>query len=362
MLPLLLISVATLQISCGNNHETIHPEYRVLTEAVYASGNLYPANEYKVSANADGFLTQRLVNAGDRVFKDQLLFAIENDMQQIKANSSALIYKQALDNYHDGSPALAELKLAINSAGEKLKNDSINFSRYQNLFRQNAVSKVEFDKAKLTFTISGNELKQRKDSYQKLKNQLFVELQQAESNYRVNFKDANNYLVKSRINAMVFDVYKEPGEAIRRNEPIALLGDAEKSYLKLQVDELDIPRILVGQKVLVKLDIDKNKIYEARVSKVYPKLNVEDQSFRVDAEFIGASPKNLYGLTVEANIILHDRVKRLTIPKTALAGTDSVWTKIDGEEKKVVIKTGIENFEFVEIKGGITTSSEIIVK
>lgn len=348
--------------SCGKKTEIIHPEYRTITEAVYASGNLFPLNEYKVAANADGFLTQRLVNPGDKVELDQLMFVIENDLQQIRASNSAEIYKKARENYGDNSAPLTESKLAIESAKDKYRNDSTNYARYQRLVAKDAVSKVDFDKARLAFELSSNELKQRKDSYLKLKNQLFVDLQQAETTYQINFKDASNCLVKAKIPGEVFEVLKEQGEVIRRNEPIAILGDGSRSYLKLQVDELDIKQIKIGQKVLIKLDVDKNSVYQGKVTKVYPKLNIEDQSFRVDAEFIGKAPQQLYGLTLEANIILHEASKKLTLPKTALIGNDSVWVKIDGDERKIKIQKGAENFDYFEITAGLTESSEVLIK
>ncbi|MHB1279511.1 MAG: efflux RND transporter periplasmic adaptor subunit, partial [Bacteroidia bacterium] len=52
----LLISIPFLWMGCGKKGESVSPEYRDLTEAVYASGNLYPVNEYRLFANTEGTL------------------------------------------------------------------------------------------------------------------------------------------------------------------------------------------------------------------------------------------------------------------------------------------------------------------
>ena len=101
-------------------------------------------------------------------------------------------------------------------------------------------------------------------------------------------------------------------------------------------------------------------MFNARVSKVYPKLNRTDQSFRVDAEFIGEQPASYYGLTVEANIIISQNKHVLTIPKTYVTGSDSVWIEQDGKKQKVKFRKGAENFDLVEVKSGLSETSKLI--
>jgi hypothetical protein len=62
--PSLLITISFLftVASCGKQSDEIKPIKRDLAEVVYASGNIYPENEYKVFSNVTGFLEQALVN------------------------------------------------------------------------------------------------------------------------------------------------------------------------------------------------------------------------------------------------------------------------------------------------------------
>jgi HlyD family secretion protein len=358
---LLLFALPFLS-GCGSKKATMHPEYKEVTEAVYASGNIYPENEYKVYANADGILLNAFVEEGDSIHSNQVIFHIESEAQDIRSKNAGEIYSTAVENYGVNSPALREMADALSTAKVKLANDSLNYTRYKVLFEKNATSQSELDRMKLVYTTSKNDFDMKKSTIQKLRNQLFVELQNAETNFKTSSIDNANFNVKSLISGMVYEIYKKKGESIRRGEPIALIGDAHKIYAKLVVDEQDIARIKKGQEVLVRVDYNKEKIFKAKVEKIYPKLTKEDQSFRVDAIFTGEQPPVLYGLTLEANIVISQKTKTLTIPKSAIMDGDTVTVIENGEEKKIKIKRGIENLELTEVLSGLTDKSQIVVK
>jgi HlyD family secretion protein len=355
-------SIAIIMAACGKKEKTVKPVMKSLTEAVYASGNIFPKNEYHVFANADGLLNRLFVEAGDQVSLGQPLFKVDSDIQDARRKTSGAIYQTALDNLSSGSPALAEARTQMESAKVKMENDSVNYTRYKILLDNNATSRSEYDKALLAYNISKNDYAVRKNSVEKLKRQLFVDLQNAESMYSISAKEDQNYLVKALFSGTVYEIYKERGEAVRKNDPVAMLGDNSQTYLKLAVDELDIEKIKIGQEVLVKVDLYKDRTFQAKVTRIHRKMNIQDQSFRVDAEFTGDKPTAYYGLTVEANIVVSRKERALTIPKNMLASPDSIWVKTSEGTQKIRIKKGIEDFDQVEVLQGIDENTEIVNK
>ena len=356
----LLVLIPLFFLGCQQKSETASPTYKSLTEAVYASGNVFPKNEYKVVANADGYLQQQLVNEGDVTKTNQLLFSLESISQDARAEAAANIYRQSEANYADSSPVLAELEVALRNARTKLENDSVNYFRYKALYDQNAASKADLERVELAYRTSKNDVAARQKAWARTKNQLYVDLQNTRSNFRVNVREGDNYRIRSIEPARVYEVYKKVGELVRRGEAIALLGNPNDVYLQLAVDETDFSKLKVGQEIVVKMDAYGDKVFKAKVTKIYPKLNKVDQSFRVDADFVGETPDAYYGLTVEANIVISQKPKALTIPKAYLIGNDSVWVEEKGEKKKIKLQKGAENFELVEIKGGLTEKSVLV--
>lgn len=321
---------------------------------------MYPRNEFKLFAQGDGVLVQQLVSEGDTVKEGQLLFVLDSDATDARSQAAATIYRQSEANLSDSSPILNELEVQVRNTRTRLENDSVNFVRLKGLYEKNATSKVEFERAELAYRTSRNSLAASQQSLKRTRNQLYVELQNARSQYRVSADDSKNYRIKSFTNGKVYEIYKEPGELVKRTEAVALIGSSDQAYVQMAVDENDFTRVKTGQKILIKVDAFEQKLYEATVSKIYPKLNKLDQTFRVDADFVGEAPDGYYGLTIEANIIISQNPKALTVPKLYVMDGDSVWIQEDGEKKKIKITIGAENLDLVEVKSGLMENSVII--
>ncbi|MFO0506348.1 MAG: efflux RND transporter periplasmic adaptor subunit, partial [Chryseotalea sp.] len=155
---------------------------------------------------------------------------------------------------------------------------------------------------------------------------------------------------------------KEKGEWVRRGESVAIIGQANSFFLTLQIDEIDINKVKVGQNILVKADAFPDKIFKARLAKIYPLVDVRQQALQVDAELIDALPQSFSGLAVEANIIIRENAKALTVPTQAILPGDSVWVEEKGKPLKKKVLTGIRTFDEVEIVNGVDSQTVVLIK
>ena len=348
-------------LSACKKDNTIKPQVKPLMEAIYASGFVVAKDEYQVFSQVDGSLADKLVKDGDEVKQGQPLFIIEGDQQSSRSQLAKENYDMAIRNAGNDSPILQELNAALAFAKTKLSFDSLNAARYSNLLKSNATSQVDFDRMKLTYENSRNDFVLQKSRYQKTKNQLYLELQNAKSQLQISNDERGRYIVRSEVNGKVFKTMKEKGELIRRNEAIAIVGQDNTFYLQLSIDELDIHRVKEGQEVLVKIDAYPDHIFKANVSKIYPIVNTQQQSLRVDATFSETLPGSFSGLAVEANIVIQEKQKAIVIAKAALLAGDSVWIKTGEGKKKIKVTRGIETLDEVEIVSGIDSSDLLIV-
>lgn len=362
ILRLLLSSLfVSLFLSCQKT-ETTTPQLRPIVEAVYASGKALPLNDYKIYAQADGVITQQLVSEGDNVSAGQALFKIEGNNQLARLTNAQEIYRQAQSNMSANSPVLQEIASQIETAKAKFRDDSTNLTRYQNLWNQGATAKINVDKANLAYQASKNDLNSLLQRYQRTKNLLKIELENAKATQRISSNDEQNYTVKSNISGLIYEVFKKQGEAVRRNDPLATVGKADAFYLQLWVDEMDVERINVGQEIAIKMDMHKGKVFKAKVAKIFPILSIENQSVRVDALFVGEAPKVVANAAVEANIIIQKKEKILTIPKILVQGDSVTIQNAEGKPQKVYVQKGIESADFVEIVKGIDEKTTLILK
>ncbi|WP_461053918.1 efflux RND transporter periplasmic adaptor subunit [Spirosoma arcticum] len=358
----LLFLLVILTVACKRGSDGISPTYQELTEAVYASGNVYPRNEYTVTADANGVLQQRLVNEGDSIRRNQLLFVLESATEDARRQAAANAYRQSRANLGASSPVLAELEAQVRNARTRLSNDSINYNRFRELYGQNATSRAELERAELNYTLARNNFRAQQNTLQRSRDQIRLDVSANRSQLVVSEVAGRNTRIRSFVDGKVYEVYKDPGEVVRPGDQLALVGSGNQLYAQLAVDESDFGRIRKGQDVVIKTDLYPDKTFRARVKKTYPKLNRTDQSFRVDAEFVGESPASYYGLTVEANIIISQNRRVLTLPKSYVVGSDSVWIEQDGKKQKVKFRKGAENFDLVEVKGGLNEKSIVLIE
>ncbi len=355
----LIIIVVLFNASC-KHEKTIHPVFKNIVETVYASGFVLPESEYKVFALSNGIITEKKVRDGDSIAAGGIVYVVNNESQSAVLAAAQTAYNNAAVNLSNSSPLLNDLRLIIQNAATKLVNDSLNFIRYANLLKEDAVSKTTYDNAKLAYTISLNQKKSADERIIAAKNDLQLALTTAQSQLTAAKEGLNNYYIKSDSSGTVFQTFKEKGEAVRAGELMALLGKKRKRIIRLSVDQQDIDKIQIGQVALLKIDVTTDKIYTAHISMIYPVMNEGDQTFRVDAMLPDSVAMPYIHSSVEANIIIQKKEHILIIPRSVLIGEDSVRIKTASEKKSVQIKTGIMTLDDVEILSGIDENTEIV--
>ena len=341
--------------SCSKKEEKILPVEQTLTESVYASATIQPDSLYQVYAVVSGLIDANLVEEGDVVQKNQHLFQIINSTPKLNTQNAEFALSLAEDNYRGSSTVLSGIESEIKAAKLKCQNDSINYFRQKRLWDQNIGSEIQYDTKKLNYELSSNELKVLQNKYYRTKNELNTALKQAQNRYQSATVSTKDFTVNSKINGKVYAVYKEPGELVTSMEPLAAIGSVKRFVIHLLVDEVDIVNITKTQQVLVKLDAYENEIFEAKISKIYPKKDEQNQTFLVEALFINP-PSVLYpGLSGEANIVTAQKAHVLSIPKAYLGADNTVKT----DDGTVTVSVGLQNMEFVEILSGITQGTYI---
>ena len=353
--------IVVIALSSCNKSKTIKPQRKSITEAVYASGYIVPKNEYKVYALADGYIVSKLKQDGDSIKKGEAIYKVQNNAFAARLSASHSNFDLAKKNQDENAPILADLKNKIKTAQVKMTNDSVNLMRYKNMFAAGAVTKAQLDQAQLSSEVSSNDFRSALESYQRTKDQLTVDFQNAQSNLTSSGEDLANYSISSMMDGEVYETYKVLGEAVRRNDQVALVGEKGHKILQLSVDQQDIEKIKLGLEVVLKMDITGSKVYKARISRIYPNMNQNDQSFKVEAEFEEDYLFSFVHASVEANIVIGYKDNALLIPRSSVQGEDMVEIKALGGNKKVKIEKGLETLEFVEVLKGIKETDEIVM-
>ena len=340
--------------------QIVKPQMKQLTEAVYASGTLVPEKEYKVVSATDGFLENALVREGDTIKKGQLLFRLSNDDRQAQVDAASQMVQKTLPVAASNSPAQMDIENRLAAARIRLENDRKQYERYKHLFDENAISASSYEKFQLQYQTTSKEVGSLQQQLQQQRLSSAIQLQQATNQLRLASTSRGNGLIKSFTDGIVYEISRQTGDMIYPNQPIALIGSG-RMIAKLLVDEDDFEKVKEGQKVLITMDAYPGKTFSATLYRIYPLLNKVEQSFRVDAVFNDGLPANVYGLNIEANIVIRENVQALVIPRQAVIKGDSVLVRNGSELVAVKIKKGVEDKDWVQVTEGIQSISQSII-
>jgi HlyD family secretion protein len=340
--------------SCGNKQEKTKPSKETITESVYASGIVKSKNQYKVFSLANGLIDKVLVTEGDIVKKGYGIIRLINTTAELNAENAKLSADYA--SIKANAEKLEELRISIEIAKTKMENDELLLQKQENLWAQQVGTHNDLLQKQLNSKTSANSFHTAQLRYRELQKQINFQSKQAKKNVELSQKINNDYTIKSDVDGKVYQLPMKKGEMVNTLSPVAVIGDDSDFLLELQVDEYDINRVKIGQKIALSMDSYKGQIFECFVTKINPMMNEKTKSFTIEANFIKL-PKTLYPfLTCEANIIIQQKLSSITIPRSYLLEGDFVLLEKD---KKMKVKTGLKDYQKVEILAGITTNDFI---
>ena len=343
-----------LFLACGLKKEHTLPETGPISESVYASGIVKSRNQYQVFARSNGTLEKIMVREGDGVQKGQVLFVLSNEVSQLNANNAKLAAQN--NDLKANADKVAELSLTVALNKKKMDNDRLLFERQQALWREEIGSKVELEQRELAYNASKLNYESSQLRLQELKRQLQFADRQSKTSLAMSQSMLGDYSVKSEMNGTVYRIFKEVGEMVNPQTPLAIVGNAQSFYLELQVDENDIVQVVPNQTVFITMDSYKDQVFEAKVERVGQLMNERSRTFLVEAVFTKAPPRLYPNLTAEASILLQQKNKALTIPRSYLLEGDSVL--ISPTEKKKV-RVGLKDYNRAEILEGLQATDKI---
>lgn len=353
----LFLIVSILMVSCSEDRESYTVKAEDVVEAVYSSVTLEPEDMYMVNSSVSGYLGDVFVEQGDTVAIGDVLFIIRDVSSSSNASNAQLSYEQAKYNLVGGRSVLEDLRIEIDNAKLRRKNDSINLSRSETLYAKGAVTKLELEQSEMTFASSKGAHTSVENRYNRTKRDLQTAVDQARNNVEASTSRSGDARIINKINGIIYAMNKEAGELVSPQESIAIVGSNGRFVIKMLIDETDINRVRRGQKIVINLESFKGKTFEAKITKISPMMDTRTQTFELEGTFINP-PSPLYmGLTGEASIIIGEKKNTIAIPRTYLIGRDEVETS-EGIKK---VKTGLTSLSHVEIISGLK-AGDIIYK
>jgi HlyD family secretion protein len=137
-------------------------------------------------------------------------------------------------------------------------------------------------------------------------------------------------------------------------------------YVSAPMDEVDAPKLRVGQTARVTLDAIPGQIFLGRVRRIAPYVTeIEKQARTVDIEVNFDEPPKLpllVGYSADVESVVDRRDDILRIPTQSIRqGGKVLITDADQRLQERTVQIGLANWAYTEITGGLTVGEKVLL-
>ncbi len=259
-----------------------------------------------LSAKVNGQLTKVLVEEGDQVKVDQLVFEIDSEQIKAQFNSVKADVERAIIALklakQKSSALIAESESAILGARAQLVEAQALFSRAskdyrrsQPLLEDNTISLSDFDnveelyfsrKAKVDRITREIELSQARKRLAltslaeiELKEMELVATRAKKDEIKEDLKDTIEF---SPISGTVIDKVGEAGEYVVKGAPVIVLVDLQNLYVKTYVEQTDVGKIKINDMVEIKVDSFPEHNFSGKVYFIAPEAEFTPRNIQMN--------------------------------------------------------------------------------
>lgn len=377
-----------------------------IIERVTASGKVQPEVEVKLSPDVSGEIISLNVAEGDSVVKGQLLLKIRPDnyeslmaRAQASVNSSKANYEQT--------------KAMVLQAESRLIQAKANYERNKKLFNDKVISTSDFETFESNYAVAQQDVASAKSNV----SAALFNIKNAEAGMRDAAENLRKTTIFAPVSGIISLLNVEVGERVVGTSQMAgtemmRIANLSNMEVRVNVNENDIVRVSIGD--TAEIDVDaynasgrkfKGIVKEIAntaaglasstatatvsadaVTEFQVKVKILNESF---SDLMGTRAKKSYpfkpGMTASVEIITDRKNGVVSVPIAAVTtrnnapaapaeeGTDDskkakapvavkevVFVDVNGKAEMREVKTGISDFENIEIVSGVKEGDQII--
>ncbi|ALJ00579.1 efflux RND transporter periplasmic adaptor subunit [Rufibacter tibetensis] len=369
-----------------------------IVEKVSASGKVQPEIEVKISPDVSGEITELYVKEGDSVVAGQLLLRIRPD------NYQAMVEMQSA-SVNTQRANLAQSRARLNQAMANSKNIQQSYERNRKLFEQKVISQSDFDAAKAQYEANRAEVDAARQSVRAAESTV----RSASASLEESRRNLDKTTIYAPVSGTVSKLNVERGERVVGTSQMAgteimRIANLNNMEVRVNVNENDIVRVQLNDSAIIEVDsyTNSNRKFRgivtsiANTAKDVATLEAVTE-FEVRIRLLNDSYQDLQknnrtpfrpGMTASVDIITEQKDNVLSVPLAAVTtrakdkpkGTPAstvsqesdkpvrvedrpdevVFVHEGGKVKMVKVKTGISDFDNIEILSGLKAGQEVV--
>lgn len=367
------------KIQTGNSIYTVG--YLDLDSEVNLSGSVSFDSETYVYPKVSGIVNKiyveegSLVRAGDKILEiDSTQAKISFDNASASYESNKISYELTLKSKKDleNSVIQAENNLELANASYEVAKESYNQVKQnpnatelqkKQAEQQLIQAETSVSNAKIALENANRQL----DNFSLKLKQAQIQLDLALKQLNQAKENLNNYIVTSPITGVVLSLNAKENSLVQPGMQIALIGNPKALIVTSYADEIDVPKLKVGQSVNVTFDTINNLTLTGNISFIgFTKVNIQGGSaYIVKVKIDKDNPQIRNGMSANVSIIVASKKHVLAIPISSITtlsdGRTFVDKVVNNKIERVEVKIGLYGNAYAEVLSGLNEGDKILL-
>jgi HlyD family secretion protein len=376
-----------------------------IVEKVSASGTVQPVTEVKIAPEVSGEIIDLLVEEGDSVNNAQTLVRIRPDTWQSQFERAEAGLSQQRANLEQAQASLERARATFTRAEQE-------FKRQEQLWKEKVISDADYQLATQNYAVAKSDLASAEQAVEGAKyiiRSTEASLREARENLRKTTVVAPMRGVVSKL--LVKNGERVVGTATMTGTEMLRIADLNKMEVRVNVNENDIVRVSVGDTALIDVDAysNINKVFKGVVTLIAntakDKVSADAiTEFEVRILILSSSYQDLIkegnrfpfrpGMTASVDIITTTKKDVLALPLASVTTRNPnenkgennnqgppqnqnvnnnqakkpekkedkvvVFVNDKGVAKMVEVKTGVSDYDNIEVLSGVSDSTEVV--
>jgi HlyD family secretion protein len=343
-----------------------------LTQTVVASGRVMTPQRITIAAETTGRVNAIPVLEGQMVKRGQLLIQLnDQDERAIMAQATAAVNQAQAKIRQLREVALPAASQGLKQAQTNVEQARKQYERTRDLQARGFISQAQLDEAKRNYDVISSQVSAARlqvETNRPAGSDLAVAsaaVAQANASLHLAQVKLNEDAILAPADGTLISRSVEPGDIVQPGKELMVLAADGETQILVQLDEKNLAKLALGQKVLGSADAYADQRFDAVVSYINP--GIDSTRGAVEVKMTVAKPPAYLrqDMTVSVDIETARRTNALIIPTAALhdASSNAPWVLVvrNNHTVKQAVKLGLRGDNSVEVLIGLKAGEAVIL-